>query len=169
LISHQWGQDSVDYETFLRIAAPRELAADASTIDGGAEFHWLWRSSLNDYAECNRIWHTWLNRTVLWWNRKLLRYKSVWVNSFRIYDQLERLEPDKFAPEEPDAMQQLQQRFRQAPGDDKKKVLDEYTGVFEFPQLKVRHEFLQLKNILIKELEQASGARLEDREASEND
>ncbi len=93
LISHEQGQDNVKYGTFLKVGA--------NNADCNEEFYWLWRSSLDDYAHCNRIWHKWLNRMLLSWHRDLLRYRSVWRNSFVVYDELTNYPPctiERFAP-----------------------------------------------------------------------
>ena len=96
LVSQQRGQEGVPYGTFLKIQANNGRAG--RTEDG---FYWLWRNSLHDYAHWNRIWHKWLYRTLLWWHGQLLRYKSVWINSFDVYDLLTNDPPKKrtnFAP-----------------------------------------------------------------------
>lgn len=50
------------------------------------DFHWFWRSSLNDYHRHSRAWHKWLNRVLLWWSDKKLRYESSWDPGFKSYD-----------------------------------------------------------------------------------
>src|SRR5688500_2700160 len=75
LISNQRGQEHLDYVTVLKISADDKL-----------KFFRLLRSSLEGFAQCNRIWHRWLNRTLLWWHRKLLRHGSGWINTFDVCD-----------------------------------------------------------------------------------
>lgn len=144
LVSHEWGQDNVEYDTFLKIKAQ-------NVGDDKDDFYWLWRSSLDDYAHCNRIWHKWLNRTLLWWYRKLLRYKSVWVNSFEVYDSLTIDPPvdhDEFAPD-------LSIIWRM-----KQKDLEKRYKVKSRAQLIVRRNFWDLVEVLKEELKQASEANL---------
>lgn len=152
LISHQGGQDNVEYGTLLRIGAGSEYG----TKDN---FYWLWRSSLDDYANCNRIWHTWLNRTMLWWNRKLLRYRSRWRNSFEVYDSLTNYPPateGDFAPADMAELQEVRKQVKLAlTVEDKRKALTKYAGAHSVAQLKVRMGFLELWNVLREELKQA--------------
>ena len=144
LISHQRGQDNLEYDTFLKIAA--NAASDSD------DFFWLWRSSLEGYAQCNRIWHRWLNRTLLWWHRKLLRYRSNWINSFHVCDVFlnEGVIPrEKFAPlrEELDKMKENGTEAAEVP---------KYLAANSFAQLSIRVEFLELLEGLKKELQQVS-------------
>jgi len=159
LISHERGQDKVEYETFLKIEAKNEGSGEDS-------FYWLWRSSLDDYVHCNRIWHRWLNRMLLSWSRNLLHYKSVWRNSFEVYDELTINPPDgleKFAPtnEELDSiLKSLALLKKQPPPGDKEEIhnpLKEYK-VQSLAQLRVRMSFRALWEVLKKELKQASEA-----------
>jgi KaiC/GvpD/RAD55 family RecA-like ATPase len=143
LISHQRGQDNLEYKTFLKIAA---------NAAGDHEFFWLWRSSLNGYAQCNRIWHRWLNRTLLWWHRKLLRYRSAWINSFNVCDVFlnePELSREKFAP----TREQLD-KMRAVGGESKE--LGQYLAAHSSAQLSIRVEFLELLNGLKEELQQVS-------------
>lgn len=156
LISHQRGQDNIDYGTLLKIGAGTE---------GGQadDFFWLWRSSLDDYSHCNRIWHKWLNRVLLSWYRNLLRYKSVWINSFSIYDKLTETSPQdlkKFAPTSEELEADLKSfRIKFPKSYDKK--LETYLGKFDgkpetVAQLRVRGDFKRLLEVLIEELKQAA-------------
>ena len=141
LVSHEQGQDGIPYGTLLKLKAQGE----------SNEFFWLWRSSLNDYAHWNRIWHKWLYRAILWWHRKLLRYKSVWISSFEVYDELTKNPPTrkKFAPVDFESLE----RIRTAPK--REESLEAYTAAKSFTQLKVRFDFLKLLDILSQELDQA--------------
>jgi len=163
LMSHERGQDSVDYQTFLNIAAPNRLPA--KTVDAHADnFYWFWRSGLSDYAHCNRIWHKWLNRTILWWHRKLLRYKSVWVNSFEVYDNLTNDPPESrkhFAPS-PSELENIQSEIRGAAVGERAGILDRHLKTFQvehLAQLKVRSGFAELCDVLKEELKQASDTK----------
>jgi KaiC/GvpD/RAD55 family RecA-like ATPase len=163
LISHERGQDNVEYETFLNIGVKDEDKNANSDKDG---FYWLWRSSLNDYAHCNRIWHKWLNRMLLSWYRDLLRYRSVWRNSFKVYDDLTSDPPEtaeKFAPKDSDLNSKLEklEKIKDSAPKKYKKEMDAYYKKFKVEsvaQLKVRGNFRKLWEVLIKELEQASEA-----------
>ncbi len=154
LTSHQHGQESVEYETFLKIAAQRDKR----------DFYWLWRSGLDDYAHCNRIWHRWLNRTLLWWYRNLLRYRSVWRNSFEVYDVLTNEPPQlaDFAPKDDSELESIRAKVRRAKtSKGKQKPLKKYTAAHSIAQLKVRMGFMDLRKELIGELKQASENELE--------
>lgn len=148
LISNQRGQDHLDYDTFLRITADDEL-----------RFFWLWRSSLEGYAECNRIWHRWLNRTLLWWRRKLLRHGSGWINSFDVCDAI--LNTTKlFAPTR-EELQRHRQEVREAQSRNERKKLQQrflkkYTMAEVIAQLDIRVEFQELLTGVKEELRQVS-------------
>ena len=148
LIARQRGQDHLEYDTFLKITAKND-----------DEFYWLWRSSLQDYAQCNRIWHRWLNRTLLWWHRKLLRYRSAWVNSFKVCDSFMKgvtTSREGFAPDR----EKLRAHFnmiKHIESDEKKKeeqrkFLDNYPQTHSIAQLNVRIEFLESLDKLKSEL-----------------
>jgi len=147
LISHERGKDSLEYDVFLKIAA---------NDDG--KFFWLWRSSLNGYAECNRIWHRWLNRTLLWWHRTLLRYRSAWVNSFDVCDAL--LSSTKpFAPSR-EELSDHHDRVKRAKAPDKEKLREDFLAKYveaqAIAQLRIRVEFEELLTGLKSELRQVS-------------
>jgi KaiC/GvpD/RAD55 family RecA-like ATPase len=150
LVSHQRGQDSLEYEAFLKIAANKDQ-----------KFYWLWRSSLEDYAPCNRIWHRWLNRTLLWWHRKLLRYRSAWRNSFHLHDTLTKLSPLPVAQFAPDAesLRVVQEKIRRAQSPNGRqrieaKFVKGYPEASSLAQLKIRLEFLELLTSLKEELQE---------------
>lgn len=152
LISRQRGQDHLEYDTFLKIAA-----------DEQQEFFWLWRSSLDGYAQCNRIWHRWLNRTLLWWHRKLLRYRSAWVNSFKVCDSFMNaldIPREKFAPSR-EKVREHYEHIKAAKSAEKKKklqrdFLSEYPQTHSIAQLNIRVEFLESLDGLRSELEEVS-------------
>jgi hypothetical protein len=52
----------------------------------------VWRSGIAAYNRHSRIWHKWLNRTVLWWNALHRRYGSTWTDGFSLYKQIEQME-----------------------------------------------------------------------------
>ena len=147
LISHERGKDSLEYEVFLKIAA---------NDDG--KFFWLWRSSLDGYAQCNRIWHRWLNRTLLWWHRTLLRYRSAWVNSFDVCDAL-LTSTKPFAPTRK-ALTEHHLEVKQAKAADKEKLREEFLAKYveakAIAQLRIRVEFDELLTGLKSELRQVS-------------
>lgn len=149
LISNQRGQDHLDYDTFLKI-----------TADDNQKFYWLWRSRLQGYAQCNRIWHRWLNRTLLWWHRKLLRYGSGWINSFDVCDAFLNATSEKFAPTR-DKLDEYRQQLGNAQSTgEKKKIeadfLNEYTKAEVIAQILIRVEFQELLNGVKEELQQVS-------------
>jgi len=152
LISHQRGQDHLEYNTFLKITAAEDQ-----------EFFWLWRSSIQGYAQCNRIWHRWLNRTLLWWHRKLLRYRSAWVNSFRVCDSFANggaIPREKFAPTRQELRQHYEITKATESSEQRKKLqstfLDEYPETHSIAQLNIRVEFLESLEGLRSELQQVS-------------
>jgi hypothetical protein len=151
LISRQRGQDHLEYNTFLKIAA-----------DEQQEFFWLWRSSVEGYAQCNRIWHRWLNRTLLWWHRKLLRYRSAWVNSFKVCDSFTNAEipREKFAPSRETVREHYELIKKTESEEEKKKLqrdfLGEYPQTHSIAQLNIRVEFLESLDGLRSELEEVS-------------
>ena len=168
LISHERGQDNVEYETFLKIAETTPKVSVGKKED----FHWLWRSSLADYVHSNRIWHKWLNRMLLSWHRNLLRYKSVWRNSFEVYDELTNNPPEtvggrvpieNFAPtysELASELNRLDALKKQSPKKFKTEW-EEYPHRYKvesLAQVRVRTSFRELLEALKKELEQASEA-----------
>lgn len=145
LISHQRGQHNVEYDTLLKIAANREQ-----------EFYWIFRSSFEDYAESNRIWHRWLNYTLLWWHRKLLRYRSAWLNSFEVHDALSRRSYSKEEFADAEALERRDAELFEADSQKRQEALDtfakQYPGVHSTAQLRVRLEYLKLWDLLIEEL-----------------
>jgi KaiC/GvpD/RAD55 family RecA-like ATPase len=110
---------NVKYEDLLRIGASKDAASD--------EFYWLWRSGIAGYNRHSRIWHKWLNRTLLWWNSWQQRYGSSWTGGFKVYDDLTSIE---FTGADP--------------------------GKMEDKHLESWDRFGDLRDILIAELEQVS-------------
>lgn len=160
LKSYRGGHDSVAYDSLLTIGARGDPAYQRKVGSPDDDFFWLWRSSLSDYAHCSRIWHKWLNRTLLWWNSKLLRYKSVWRNSFEVYDALTvkaPLNPADLAPNSQE-IQEIEEKVRAASPAQKQKVIDYHVEKYDvrsLAQLKVRSGFLELWEVLKQELKQA--------------
>jgi KaiC len=178
LVSHERGQDNVEYETFLKLKAENSGRGDEG------DFYWLWRSSLADYVHSNRIWHKWLNRMLLSWHRNLLRYRSVWRNSFEIYDELTGRQREEkplqnikdFAPEDAELKEMLDKwKVLREEGEPNKDSPEQYEGspetyeksmsdylkqyrVKSLAQLIVRVRFRTLWEVLLEELSQASGA-----------
>lgn len=76
--------ENVEYEELRRIGAAKDSA--------GEEFYWLWRSGIASYNRHSRIWHKWLNRTLLWWHSWHQRYGSNWTGGFKVYDNLNTIE-----------------------------------------------------------------------------
>ena len=153
LISHDRGQHNVEYDTLLKIAA-----------DPDQKFYWIFRSSLEDYAETNRIWHRWLNHTLLWWHRKRLRYGSAWRNTFEVHDALSRrsFTIEEFANEK--RLNELEAELAEAKVDSRtrQKTLDEFAkkhpGVYSIVQLRVRLEYINRWKLLIDELQRVPAA-----------
>jgi len=148
LISNQRGQDHLDYDTFLKISA-----------DDKRKFFWLWRSSLEGYAQCNRIWHRWLNRTLLWWHRKLLRHGSGWINTFDVCDAFLNT-TQLFAPTR-EELEMHQKKLKEMQNREEKKklqqsFLEKYTMAEVTPQLEIRVEFNELLKGVKEELRQVS-------------
>jgi KaiC/GvpD/RAD55 family RecA-like ATPase len=145
LISHERGQHNLEYDTLLKIAANREQ-----------EFHWIFRSSMEDYAESNRIWHRWLNYTLLWWHRKLLRYRSSWRNTFEVHDALSRRSYTQREFADQDALNAVQEKLGRAVPDARPAILDKflkkYPAAYSLAQLRVRLDYLKLWKFLIDEL-----------------
>ncbi len=149
LISHQGGQDSIEYDMFLKIAADRSK-----------NFYWFWRSGLEDYSSYNRVWHRWLNRMLLWWHRKLLRYRWAWRNSFQLHDVLTNHPPQNetdFAPTR-EQLEEYQELKNAGSSDEKRKLQKEFFGRYpethSIAQLMIRVEFLELLEVLKEELQQ---------------
>ena len=142
LISHERGQHNVEYDTLLKTAAnPKQ------------EFYWIFRSSLEDYADSNRIWHRWLNYTLLWWHRKLLRYRSAWQNTFEVHDALSErsLSENEFA--NPDALYDIEKRLDKMKPEEIKTFVEDYPGARSLAQLRVRVDYLNLWRMLKEELQ----------------
>lgn len=161
LISHEHGQDNLEYNIFLKIAAKNDKIVDDGKITSDDEkFYWLWRSRLEGYAQCNRIWHRWLNRTLLWWHRKLLRYRSAWINSFDVCDALLLNTNTSFAPTRAE-LNDHRNAVRKAKSSYAKKklrtdFLKKYAEAKAIAQLDIRVEFVELLDGLIEELQQVS-------------
>ena len=145
LISHERGQHNVEYDTLLKIADNREQA-----------FYWLFRSSIEDYAESNRIWHRWLNYILLWWHRKLLRYRSSWRDSFEVHDALSKTSytQREFADEH--ALKAIEEEKDKAGPEWRPAILDEflkkYPAAYSPAQLRLRLDYLKQLEFLIEEL-----------------
>jgi hypothetical protein len=150
LISHQGGQDLIEYDTFLKIAP-----------NSGEDFYWFWRSGLEDYAPYNRVWLRWLNRTLLWWHRKLLRYRWTWMNSFVLHDALTNKPPtmeSDFAPTRQELIE-IQLRLNSVESSEAKtarrlEFFRKYPETRSLAQLNIRVEFLELLSALKQELRQ---------------
>jgi KaiC/GvpD/RAD55 family RecA-like ATPase len=54
--------------------------------NGQEDFHWFWRSGLSNYHRHTRIWQTWLEQMIVWWDRMRYVYRDDWVNGFERYD-----------------------------------------------------------------------------------
>jgi KaiC/GvpD/RAD55 family RecA-like ATPase len=78
---------NVEYEALRELGAPYYTKHARKQ-----EFFWLWRSRITAYNRHSRIWHKWLNRTVLWWNAWRQRYGSTWTDGFSLYEQIEKME-----------------------------------------------------------------------------
>jgi hypothetical protein len=135
----------VEYDTLLKIAA-----------DSNREFYWIFRSSLEDYAESNRIWQRWLNYTLLWWHRKLLRYRSAWRNTFAVHDALSRRSYSQKEFADAVGLEKREAELAEADSQRRQDALDEFAkehpGVHSAAQLRVRLDYLKLWNLLIEEL-----------------
>jgi len=156
LVSHQRGQEGVPYGTFLKIQANN--GRTKPTEDG---FYWLWRDSLHDYAHWNRIWHKWLYRALLWWHRQLLRYKSVWINSFDVYDRLTNDPPKErrdFAPHTYEIPAIEEKVWRATSVKEQQEQWKKFKATRSVAQLKVRAGFMDLLTILEQELQEACEA-----------
>lgn len=72
----------------------RERATYQDLLDIGApkreKFYWLWRSQIQDYDRHARVWHQWLGRTLLFWNRMRQDLGQKWRNGFEVYDLIDR-------------------------------------------------------------------------------
>ncbi len=97
------------------------------------DFFWLWRSGIWAYNRHSRIWHKWLNRSLLWWRSWRQRYGSNWRDGFEVYDRLNLLEFDKHREDSAE----------------KRKEFDSWN-------LESWEQFKTLRDILIAELEQVS-------------
>ncbi len=151
LISHERGQHNLEYDTLLKIAA-----------DPNQKFYWIFRSSLEDYAETNRVWHHWLNHTLLWWHRKRLRYGSAWRNTFEVHDALsgKSFSIEEFANEK--RLNELEAELVEADSQTRQKTLNEFAkthpGVYSIVQLRVRLEYLERWRLLMDELQRVPAA-----------
>ena len=100
---------------------------------------------------------------LLSWYRNLLRYKSVWRNSFEVYDQLTNSPPktpEAFAPTDAELQnirrQSSEEEHSKNLKDLRKYVRKDEGEVYSLAQLKVRGDFRKLFEVLKRELEQAS-------------
>ncbi|HEU4769612.1 MAG TPA: ATPase domain-containing protein [Pyrinomonadaceae bacterium] len=114
---------NIEYESLRGIGAQPEEK----------DFFWLWRSGIWAYNRHSRIWHKWLNRSLMWWRSWRQRYGSNWRDGFEVYDRLDHLE------------------FRKKSADAAEKRED-----FERWKLESWAQFGTLRDILIAELEQVS-------------
>lgn len=112
---------NVEYEELRRIGASKNPDAE--------EFYWLWRSGIAAYNRHSRIWHKWLNRSLLWWHSWRQRYGSNWNSGFEVYDLLTDAE------------------FGNEPIDQE--------GLAKLQELESWKHFDKMRDILIAELEQA--------------
>jgi KaiC/GvpD/RAD55 family RecA-like ATPase len=78
---------NVEYDEFRKIGASKDFG-DSDDDD----FYWLWRSGIASYNRHSRIWHKWLNRSLLWWHSWRQRYGSEWTSGFEVYDLLTNAE-----------------------------------------------------------------------------
>jgi hypothetical protein len=115
---------NVEYDALRQIGAGKSAERD--------EFFWLWRSGIWAYNRHSRIWHKWLNRTLLQWHSWRQRYGSNWKPGFEVYRLLTEAEFGNQAIRA-DSLQQL-----------KALNLDSWK------------QFDELRDILIAELEQVS-------------
>jgi KaiC/GvpD/RAD55 family RecA-like ATPase len=74
----------VKYENLVKTGGDSE--------NGHEDFHWFWRSGLSNYHRHTRIWQTWLEQMIVWWNRMRYVYRDDWVNGFERYDNPEGVE-----------------------------------------------------------------------------
>lgn len=81
--------DNVKYENLIQKLTARHSGETNSEIDSD-DFHWLWRSGLQDYDRHSRPWRKWLNRIFLWTHHYHRQHSSGWIGGFRPYDQLQR-------------------------------------------------------------------------------
>ncbi len=156
LISHQPGQDTVSYKALLKIGAVSQDTMDP--------FFWLWRSSIRDYSQFNRIWNQWLSRVLLWWHRKLLRYKSVWVNSFDVYDNLTKLQSKNnhiLLPERKFTASEAEITVARTDAKKRKQLEDEYR-VKSLAQLEIRRDYLNLADGVKYDLKEACEKQIGD-------
>ena len=115
---------NVEYEELRRIGA-----SNNSGDENAEEFYWLWRSGIAAYNRHSRIWHKWLNRSLLWWHSWRQRYGSNWTSGFEVYDLLTDAE------------------FGNGPLDQE--------DFAKLPELESWKHFHEMRDILIAELEQA--------------
>ena len=138
-----FGEGETSYLRTRLISAPRgealtnikydQLKRIGAQPDGKEEFFWLWRSGIFGYNRHSRVWHKWLNRSLLWWHSWRQRYGSNWKNGFELYDLLHDIE---FSQDNELVAQ-------------KRKELEQ-------EKLDSWNEFAGLRDILIAELEEVS-------------
>ncbi|HEY9401692.1 MAG TPA: ATPase domain-containing protein [Pyrinomonadaceae bacterium] len=56
--------------------------------NGQQDFHWFWRSGLSNYHRHTRIWQSWLEQMIVWWDRMRYVERDNWVNGFERYDKM---------------------------------------------------------------------------------
>jgi hypothetical protein len=119
---------NVEYEELRRLGAPTSVNGEVKNEE---EFYWLWRSGIWAYNRYSRIWHKWLNRTLLQWHSWRQRYGSSWTGGFEAYDLINKFESSEDKEVQDDCFYKLH-------------GLDSW------------NEFHKLRDILIAELEQVS-------------
>lgn len=95
----------VKYENLVKVGSDSE--------NGREEFHWFWRSGLSNYHRHTRIWQTWLEQMIVWWDRMRYVQRDNWMNGFERYDQLDQ-EPPKAWKKFEDRCEHLVEELRQA-------------------------------------------------------
>lgn len=83
----------VHYENLIRLGGPVEGLTSGDDRNGTesfrpADFNWFFRSQLAHFARHTRIWHEWLGRTIVWWNRMRQVDGGAWINGFERYDRM---------------------------------------------------------------------------------
>jgi hypothetical protein len=64
------------------------LRLGADPNDDKGEFHWLWRSSFQDYDLLSTIWQKSLVRMAMAWQDLKSEYRNRWITGFEMYDKL---------------------------------------------------------------------------------
>lgn len=126
LISAEQGKPlkNIEYDALRRVGAQTKTDEN---------FFWLWRSGIWGYNRHSRVWHKWLNRSLLWWHAWQKRHGSKWTTGFDAYDWLKEIE---FHPNRDYAKKRREEFYAE--------------------NLESWAEFKNLRDILIAELEQVS-------------